>query len=66
MLKKIPQDDDVKPGDIVFYKNIFGFNECPMVVLMSEFSKIRIRYYDGTSHHGIYMEKDLFISIGDS
>jgi len=33
MLKKFPQDNIIKSGDIIFYKKIFSNDEYPMVVL---------------------------------
>jgi len=65
MLKKIPQDENVKPGDIIFYPNACGFEECPMIVVSYYFIRIVVRYYNiSSSEHAITsLPPSYFISI---
>jgi len=66
MLKKIPQDENIKRGDIVFYKDIFGYEEYPMVVLRGSIDlEIRVRYYYpyNDKHHIIKIKTSCFIKM---
>ena len=46
MFKKIPQDDVIKPGDILFYKSAsIPYNNLPIIVLKKNINGIYIRYY---------------------
>jgi len=52
MIKKIPQDNEIKRGDIVFYNGIFEYVNYPMIILNKKSdSNIGVRYYDPISNY---------------
>ena len=51
MLKKIPQDNHIKVGDVIFYDGICDFVDHPMIILyMKNDHHIEVRYYDKSNH----------------
>lgn len=64
MLKKFPQNNEIKIGDVLYYNDKGGiYDFCPMI-LVKKLSDtcFRIRYYsiEAGSHHICDLNKDSF------
>jgi len=65
MIKKFPQSKNIEIGDTVFYNNLFGYLEYPMIVIKIDGSILYVRYYDieGRIHNIGRLEKELFVGV---
>ena len=53
MLKKFPQNNEIKTGDILYYIDIGGiYNNHPMIVISQDTrNAVRVRYYSKSSQY---------------